>query len=258
MNQGGIAAQLYTVRDFMKTKDDIAASLRKVREAGYRAVEMAGLGPITAAEWKDLLDREGLIACSSHTPLDRLQSDLDAVIAEYRLWGAQYLAIPSMPQHFRDQGEEGFRRFAQEASAIGGRLRQAGITLGYHNHSFEFVRFGPHTGLHVILENSDPQNLMSQLDTYWVQHGGGDPAAWIRLVKGRIPVIHVKDMVIADGAQAFAEIGEGNLNWPAIMDACRYSGVRWYVVEQDRTRRDPFESLAMSYEYLKKLGAERE
>lgn len=97
MNQGGIAAQLYTVRDFMKTKDDIAASLRKVREAGYRAVEMAGLGPITAAEWKDLLDREGLIACSSHTPLDRLQSDLDAVIAEYRLWGAQYLAIPSMP-----------------------------------------------------------------------------------------------------------------------------------------------------------------
>ncbi|NPV06998.1 MAG: sugar phosphate isomerase/epimerase [Anaerolineae bacterium] len=256
MERGGIAAQLYTVRDHMKTRDEIATSLAKVREAGYRAVEMAGLGPLTAPEWKGLLDREGLTACSSHTAMDRIQTDLEAVIEEHRLWGAEQVNIPSMPQHYRDQGQEGFRRFAREASELGRRLGDAGLRLGYHNHSFEFVRFGPHTGMHLILENSDPRDLMAQIDTYWVQHGGGDPAAWIRLVKGRIPVVHVKDMVIADGGQVFAEVGEGNLNWPAIMDACRYAGVRWYVVEQDRTRRDPFESLAISYEYLKKLGAE--
>jgi sugar phosphate isomerase/epimerase len=94
------------------------------------------------------------------------------------------------------------------------------------------------------------------LDTYWVQHGGGDPAAWILKLKGRMPVIHLKDMVIADKQQTMAEVGEGNLNWPAILSACQEAGVEWYAVEQDICRRNPFESLAISYRNLKAMGLE--
>ncbi len=254
MAKGTIAAQLYTVREFMQTAEDIAASLKKVAKAGYRYVEMAGLGPLTAQQWKDLFDKNGLAVCSSHTGLDRLESDLDSVIAEHRLWGAKQVNIPSMPGQYREGGEKGFLDFAAAADEVGAKLRAAGIRLGYHNHSFEFVRFGKKVGLQLLLENTDPANVMAQIDTYWVQHGGGDPAAWTRLVKGRIPVIHVKDMVIADGGQVYAEVGEGNLNWPAIMDACTYAGVEYFVVEQDRCRRDPFESLAMSWANLHAMG----
>jgi sugar phosphate isomerase/epimerase len=67
-------------------------------------------------------------------------------------------------------------------------------------------------------------------------------------------VVHLKDMAIVENNQVFAEIGEGNLNWPAILQACRDSGVEWYVVEQDTCLRDPFESLAISYSYLQKLA----
>jgi sugar phosphate isomerase/epimerase len=73
-------------------------------------------------------------------------------------------------------------------------------------------------------------------------------------MKNRLPVVHLKDMVIIDGKQVMAEIGEGNLNWPAILKACAASGVEWYAVEQDECQRDPFESLAISYRNLTKMG----
>jgi len=159
-----------------------------------------------------------------------------------------------LPPEYWGSGEEGYRRFAQDASEIGRQLHEAGLTFSYHNHSFEFERFGKRTGLDIIFEESDARYLQAEIDTYWVQHGGGDPAAWIRKVKGRMPVVHLKDMVIVDRKQVYAEVGEGNLNWSAILEACREAGVEWYAVEQDTCQRDPFESLAISFRNLKAMG----
>ncbi|MGQ9553490.1 MAG: sugar phosphate isomerase/epimerase family protein [Anaerolineae bacterium] len=254
MGQAVIAAQLYTVRDFTKTAQELAAALRKVHQMGYQAVEGAGSVAISPAEYKAMLEKEGLVLCGTHTAFERLVSDLPAVIDEHKLWKCNNVGIPSMPGRYRELGEEGFRRFAKEASEIGRKLHDAGLTLYYHNHSFEFQRFGKRTALDVIYEESDPRYLQAQVDTYWVQHGGGDPAAWCAKVKGRMTLVHLKDMVIANGAQAMAEVGEGNLNWPAILQACREGGVRWYVIEQDICQRDPFESLTISYNNLKAMG----
>ena len=116
------------------------------------------------------------------------------------------------------------------------------------------MRFGGRSGLEILAEDSDPALLM-ELDTYWVAHGGGDPCEWIRRLAGRVPFIHVKDMVIdAEGKQAFAEVGQGNLNWPGIVDAARAAGTRWYIVEQDRCPGPPVESLKISLENLNAWG----
>jgi sugar phosphate isomerase/epimerase len=94
-----------------------------------------------------------------------------------------------------------------------------------------------------------------EIDTYWITHGGGDPVQWINRVAGRLPCVHLKDMAISTKREQFmAEVGEGNLNWPAILDACRKSGVKWYIVEQDVCYRDPFESLEISLKNLKQMG----
>jgi sugar phosphate isomerase/epimerase len=122
------------------------------------------------------------------------------------------------------------------------------------------MRYGKRTGLEIIFEESDPRYLKAELDTYWIQHGGSDPADWIRRVKNRMPVVHLKDMaVITEGwnvQQMMAEIGEGNLNWPDILAACQEAKVEWYAVEQDVCQRDPFESLQISYQNLKAMGLE--
>jgi sugar phosphate isomerase/epimerase len=252
-----LAVQLYTIRELTQTASDLAGSLKKIRDIGYTAVQVSAIGPIPDAEVKAIVDNLGLIICNTHVrPTEALWNNLDAVIEQHHLWGCEHVGIGSMPRPYRTEGEVGFKRFAREASQIGEKLNQAGLTFSYHNHSFEFVRFGKRTGLDIIYQESDPRYLQAEIDTYWVQHGGGDPAAWIRRMKGRMPVVHLKDMVIVDGEQTMAEIGEGNLNWPAILQACQEAGVEWYAIEQDVCQRDPFESLKISYENLRAMGVE--
>ncbi|MBX3000274.1 MAG: sugar phosphate isomerase/epimerase [Caldilineaceae bacterium] len=256
MSHPVLAAQLYTIREYTKTKEDFAASMRKIREIGYTAVQVSAIGPIPPAEVKRIVDENGLTICITHIGWPRLQSDLSAVIDEHHLWECKHVAVGSMPNEYREGGEASYRRFAAEASEIGRQLHEAGLTFSYHNHSFEFVRFGNRTGLDLIYDESDPRYLQAELDTYWVQHGGGDPSLWIRKMTNRMPVVHLKDMVMVDQKQTMAEVGEGNLNWPAILDACREANVEWYAVEQDICPGDPFESLAISYRNLTGMGLE--
>lgn len=254
MAETRVAAQMYTLRDFTKTPADIAATMKKVAAVGYRAVQLSALGEIDTRELKTILDGEGLRVCATHVAYERLRDDLPAVIEEHQLLECRYIAIGSMPGGYRSA--DGYVQFAKEASQVAAKMREAGFVFGYHNHSFELEKYGSRTGLDMLFEESDPKAFTMEIDTYWIQHGGGDPAAWIRRAAGRIPLVHLKDMGIVDGKQVMAEVGEGNLNWPAILDACRSSGVEWYIVEQDTCRRDPFESLAISLRNLRDMGIE--
>ncbi len=254
-----IAAQLFTIRDFTKTRDDFAASMAKIREIGYRAVQVSAIGDISDADVKRIADDNGLTICNTHVSVDLLQNDPDAVIEQHRLWGARHVAIGGMPLECRES-EDGFRRFVEIANGIGERLYGAGLTFSYHNHSFEFLRFGARNGLELIFDETDRRYVKAELDTYWLQHGGADPVAWIERMQDRMPVVHLKDMVMIradDGGrpqQAMAEVGEGNMNFAGILAACKRIGVEWYAVEQDICQRDPFESLAISYRNLRAMG----
>ena len=247
-----LAAQLYTVRDFTNTPADIATTMKKVKQLGYDAVQCSALGAIDAHELKSIVDGEGLTICATHTDYDRMRDEPQAVIDEHNLWGCKHAAIGGLPQEYRSA--EGYARFAKEASEVAKRLAEGGLTFSYHNHSFELEKFNGRTGLELLYEESDPKYFNSELDTYWIQHGGGDPAAWIRKLKGRADIIHLKDMAMDGRTQLFAEVGEGNLNWPAILDACKEAGVEWYIIEQDTCQRDPFESLGISLRNLKEMG----
>ncbi|SDE61910.1 Sugar phosphate isomerase/epimerase [Paenibacillus sp. UNCCL117] len=252
MKQANIAAQLYTLREFLKTPEDIEATLRRVKAIGYDAIQVSGMGPIEPEKLKQLVDDIGLTICATHISYDRLTKDLPAVIREHQLWGCKYVGLGAMPADYRGS-EEGYVRLAEEFSAIGAELAKHGLQFVYHNHKFEFEKFGDRTGMDVLLQQSVSPDFGFELDMYWVQAGGASPVDWVNKVKGRMQVIHLKDMEIVDDQQVYAEIGRGNLNWPAIIEACRATGVEWYVVEQDQCRRDPFESLTISYNYLQQL-----
>jgi len=252
VSESRIAAQLYTLREFTRTPKDIESTLKRVKAIGYDVVQLSALGKIDIGELKAILDGEGLKVCNTHVGFQELRDDLQRVVDEHHLLGCQHVAIGSMPAEYRDRGA--YREFAAEASRIGTELRKHGLTFSYHNHSFEFEKFEGRVGLEILIEESDPKSLLFELDTYWIQHGGGDPAVWIGKVRGRMPVVHFKDMGVIHGQPAMFEVGEGNLNWPAIIEACRHAGVEYYAVEQDTCCRDPFESLAISLRNLKAMG----
>lgn len=249
-----IALQLYTVRSQLQDPSRLGGVLGRLREIGYRSVEVAGLGPKTIDRFGAELKRAGMVACAAHVALDRLVNDLDSVAAECREWGCAYVVVPSLPEEYRS--EQGYRRFAAEAGELASRLRPSGLQLVYHNHSHELERFGQQTGLQTLFDAASPDALKAELDTYWLQYGGANPAAWIRRFKHRAPLVHLKDMAVDRGRPVDAEIGEGNLDWVEIVSACREAGTQWLVVEQDEPRRDPMESVAISYANLSKLAAE--
>lgn len=253
MARSVIAAQLYTVREFARTPSDIARTLARVRAIGYEAVQTSGLGPIEPRELRRIADGEGLTICATHVPFERVRDETDAIVEEHATLNCRHVAVPLMPQEYRT-GADGFVRFARDAEAAGRKLASAGLTLSYHNHRFEFQRYDGSPGLGILFSNCDPRYVKAELDTYWVQAGGADPVAWIDRLHNRIALLHLKDMTVIDDQATFAEVGEGNLNWPEILKAARAAGVEWYIVEQDVCRRDPFESLQVSLRNLRSMG----
>ncbi len=249
-----IAAQLYTVRQFTQTPAEYAIALKRVREAGYEAVQLSGAGPIDPKELRRILDGEGLTVCATHTGFEQMRDNLEAVMEEHNILGCKNLAIGGLPGSYRTDGAAGYKRFALEASEVARRAAAHGFTWSYHNHSFELEKFDGRTALSILYEESDPKYFLGEIDTYWIQHGGGDPAQWILDLKGRIKLLHLKDMGVLGGKQVMTEVGEGNLNWKRILEAAREAGVEWYIVEQDVCQRDPFESLAISLRNLKAMG----
>jgi len=247
-----IGAQLYTLRKFTQTPEDIATTLRKVSEMGYEAVQVSGFGPIDKKELRGILDGEGLTCAATHIGFGDMLNELDRVVEEHNILGCEYPAIGGMPGEYRED-EAGIRRFARDASEVAAKLKEHGMTFGYHNHSWELQRYGDETALQILMDECTP-DVTFEIDTYWVQHGGGCPVTWIRKAAGRIPLLHLKDMAIIDGEQIMAEVGEGNLDWPGILAAAKDAGTVWYLVEQDVCRRDPFESLAISLKNLHAMG----
>ena len=255
MNYPKIAAQMFTVRDFCRTPEGIRESLQKIKEAGYDAVQVSGIGPIEHQALKDMVDEFGLSICATHISFDKLKEEPEAVIEQHKLWDCRYVGVGAMPGKYM-KNREGYVAFAKEASKYARILAENDLQFIYHNHSFEYMKFDGVTGMEILLQESDPEVFQFEIDTYWVQHGGADPIEWINKVGGRMDVVHFKDMAIQniERTQIMAEVGEGNLNWKGIIEACAKTKVKWAAVEQDISQRDPFESLAISRQNLKKMG----
>jgi len=243
-----VAVQMYTLRE--QAAADMAGTLRAVAELGYQAVELASFGGLSAAELRHELDGLGLRAVSAHVALDRLENQLDDALADMRALGARYVVCPWLAPERRTP--EGYHALAQSLNRIGTAAEQQGLQLCYHNHDFEFQRYGEQSGFEILFGETDPALVTSELDLYWVAFAGHDPVTFIRSLAGRVPLVHLKDM--AAGSRTFAEVGRGTLDFPAILAACDEAGAEWLIVEQDRCERPPLESVGMSLEYLRSLG----
>jgi len=258
-----IAVQMYTLRDFTRTAEDLAATLEKVRAIGYEAVQLSAIGAmngdaaqVDAKQARRMLDDNGLRCIATHRSWNDLLHRTDAEIDFHKTLSCDFTAIGGIPGSYGERGGEGFRQFIQDAGPVIARLKSSGIRFGYHNHAFEFMRAGQgrQTLYDLLIESENPE-LFLELDVYWADHAGVNPVRLFERCKGRMPVIHVKDKEISqEGQPVMAPIGEGNLDWEGIIPACREAGVEWYAVEQDECRRDPFDCLRSSFEYLSGMG----
>ncbi len=222
-----IALQLYTVREELAA--DPAATLQQVADAGYRHVELAGLHDVSAERFEQMLDDAGLTALSAHEPADVLCNDPAPAIERARLFGYRHIACSF---HFEQRdAADAYRRAAGDYDRIGKALSDAGMVFSYHNHGFEFERLASGVrGFDVIMNETDPQHVKSQLDVFWVQHGGEEPIARMRSLGDRVSQLHLKDM---SPERNFTEIGTGVVDLAAVVEAAGDTGAECMIVEQD-------------------------
>ena len=260
-----LAAQLYTVRDFTQTAAGFRQALEKIRAIGYQAVQISAVGAmagdkpaVSAADARQMLDDLGLACIATHRSWDRLRDHTAQEIAFHQTLGCSFAAIGGLPASYGAQGAAGYAQFVRDAAPVIAALKAAGIRFGYHNHAFEFARAGdgPASLYDIFIAQGGPDFCL-EIDVYWAAHAGLNPERLIERCLGRVPVIHVKDKEMIGPEAVMAPVGEGNLDWPHLIPACAAAGVEWYAVEQDECRRDPFDCLRSSFEFLSRYTLSR-
>lgn len=252
-----IGAQMYSVRDRCKNPQDMLAAMKSLKAMGYDICQLSGHNPeITAAQLKDMLDETGLTCCATHFGFDDIEANLDKYIADHKTLGCAYPGTGSLPARYRTSAD-GYIEFARRATAVADRMAEAGQHFLYHNHAFEFYRdpVSGKTGMELLMENCGP-NVQFEIDVFWVQMGGCNPVDWIHKVKGRMDVVHFKEMNgTLENRNVIAPIGKGNLDWKSILKACEDTGVTYALIEQDNAvETDSLECMRQSHDYLAGIG----
>ena len=259
-----LGLQLYTLRN--QLAKDVPGTIKAVADAGYYQVELMrviGDEPILQAardhglqvtsamiDWKTLVS-------PAEPGVPSFQETLDVAV-EQKL---KYLVIPYIGKGHRETADQ-LRVLARRANRAGEACRKAGLQLCYHHHSFEFAKLPDGvTGWDVFLQEFDPGLVKFEIDVFWAAIGGLDPIATIRGLKGRVAQLHLKDLrqgtsTIHDESkvpkETSQEVGDGTVDWAAVLAAGQFAGVIQCHVEQDQSP-DPIASIGQSIRHLKSL-----
>ncbi|MBN2047625.1 MAG: sugar phosphate isomerase/epimerase [Anaerolineaceae bacterium] len=253
MTKPTIGLQIYSIRDQLTNKADFEAAMKKLAEIGYTTVEIAGVSPeVSDEEIRAICDANGLNILSAHIVMDAFDADYEGTVKKLKTYGAKIVVMPVPSRWVIEQGA--YAKFAKLATELGKKLAAEGITLCYHNHSFEFQHYDGVAGLETFYAESDPEFVKAQLDTCWVQNGGGSVVTWLEKLAGRYPTVHFKDYSMVDNKLWLTSVGSGNLDWPNILKAAEAGGAQYVIVEQDDCHGDPFGAVASSFNFLKSMG----
>lgn len=252
-----IGAQYWTLRDYCQTLEDFDATCKKVREMGYKTVQLSGIGDFTAEEIKEVLDKHDLIPVCTHRSFKSYLENLDEVIKFHKTIGCKVCGIGELPDYDVNDAVltiERLEEFGRDFTPVCEKLKESGLVFGYHNHAYEFAKIDGKRIFDIIFESVKSDNFKLILDVYWLAYAGINPAKFIRENKGKIACVHFKDLIIDVREQKYAEIGEGNLDWDDIIAACEEADIEWALVEQDECDGNPFDSLKISYDFLSGKG----
>ena len=244
-----IGLALYTVRDLASR--DYERMLQQVAEVGYRDVDMYIYDSRREpARTRSMLDHAGLACPSARVATPALYRGWDRFLDAANTLGARWITLANVSYeeriHLRD-----WQELAEVLNKCGDAARRRGLTLCYHNHSFELEPLEGRVPLDMLLAATQPDLVRLQMDVYWMTHGRRDPAAEIRRLGSRVATLHLKDMD-ATPARGITSVGRGVIDFKAVLAAAADAKVSHYFVEEDAPA-NPLEAIRTSHQYLKGL-----
>ncbi|MEO1055230.1 MAG: sugar phosphate isomerase/epimerase [Bacteroidota bacterium] len=258
-----IGVQIYTLRN--ELAENVEQTLEKVASIGYNYFESYMLNGVhnlgySVKDFASLLKSLNLKMISAHVNTGQtdpsqegtLVNGFEQVAENAAELGQKFIVCPYLTNEER-QTIDDYKRLCDILNKCGEICKKNGLQFGYHNHDFEFETLEGEVPFDVIAANTDKDLVKFELDLYWVRKAGKDILTYFEKYPGRYPLWHVKDMEDSE-EQFFAEVGSGVIDFKKIFQASEVSGMEYFFVEQDQTRKTPFESITISYNYLKQLA----
>jgi sugar phosphate isomerase/epimerase len=268
--------QLWSVKDALEA--DQAGTLQKIGAMGYREVELYKL-PSSPVEFKKQCEDAGLTIVGGHFQLKALK-DRKSIDGALQL-GMHYLIVVfpslrsladkeifSMPAAqlnalYDKISSDDYQWNAEQLNLRGAELKREGLQLGYHNHTIDLKTFGKRSAYEILIDSTDPELVVFEMDCGHMVHAGADPIAYLRKYPKRIQLLHLKDMKAGfeistspDGAEqgTNAELGDGVIDWKKLFHVAAQGNIKHYFVEHEgQMAHPPLESVANSLNYLKAL-----
>lgn len=238
-----LGLQLWTIKEDMAS--DPKGALKKVAEAGYKQIEsfqgekgmFFGMQP---KEFKSYLDDLGMTIVSSHA---NTNENFQQTVDDAASIGMKYLLNP----YSKKESIEEYKQVAENFNRLGEMCQKAGMKFGYHNHDYAFYEMSGQVPYDLLLQQTDPDKVVMEMDLYWVVKAGKDPVTYFEKYPGRFPMVHVKDMA-KTGDKPSTEVGNGSIDFAQIFNHAKKAGIEYYFVEQEQFERPPLESIKISYQ----------
>jgi sugar phosphate isomerase/epimerase len=219
----------------------------------------------TQAEVQEIMALNGLSVPSMHTDIETLQTAMGPLAEAAKGLGATYVTLPSIPPEYRKNLDD-YKRTADLFNRIGADAKKHGVKFAYHNHGYGLKPVDGKAPLDLLLENTDPANVLLEMDIFWTVAGGADPVTYLKQHSGRYKMLHLKDMkkierFSGDGGtpdqwiplfKQMTWLGDGALDLKAIIETARANGADHFFVEQDNAD-NPEDVLGKSADYWKAL-----
>jgi sugar phosphate isomerase/epimerase len=254
-----LGLQLWSLRAQLTAS--LPAGMAEVKALGFTQVESAGTYGHSAKELRDLADANGIKFVGAHIPYGDLVKDLPGAIAQAKTLGASYIIVAWVP-HDGDFTVDQARAAVANFNLWGAALKKEGLGFGFHTHGYEFKPLADGTSAFDVMMNETNADLVfCEMDVFWVVNAGLDPVKLLQKYPGRFKAFHIKDMrkgaptgLYAGHAPASDNVivGQGLMDWPAIVEQGRKSGVQYYFIEDETS--DPVGNIPPSITYLAPLG----
>jgi sugar phosphate isomerase/epimerase len=239
-----ISVQLYSFRTEAAT--DFEGVLRRLGDVGFVGVEFAGFHGLTPKQYAAIVEESGMVTSSAHLS-DLTPNGFNAALDDLQEIGCDVAVCAFLPpERFADL--DGIKASADALNKANAIARDRGVSLGYHNHWWEFsTMLDGATAWSTLIEQLDT-DMFVELDIYWATLGGADPRQVIADLGDRLWVLHVKDGPCDAPESPMVAVGSGTLDIPAILASAPTA--KWHVVELDRCATDMHTAVADSYRYL--------
>ncbi|RQW07024.1 hypothetical protein EH222_07810 [candidate division KSB1 bacterium] len=252
-----VGLQLYSLR-FEFDSAGVPETIAKVKQMGFKSVELSSYYGHSPAEFKKILQQNGLRSPSMLFDYQRFADDLDGIVKEANLFGATHVGLAWIP-HGATFTRQDMDKAIADFNRFGKQLKAKGLTFFYHLHGYEFTSDEQGFFIEALMAGTEPHYVTFELDAFWTAITGFDPVRVMQKYAGRFDLIHVKDLrprtVVSTSGGAPDEtsvpIGSGCINFPALFRVAANQNVKLYFIEDEA--KEAADQIPVSVTYLQTL-----